>query len=366
MLKYPEVKRAWIVGDIHLGIRAASMDWFDISKIYFEQYLLPLIEKNYKEGDVLIQLGDLFENRQTINLKFNSYAIEILQRIGKILPVFIICGNHDIYYKKTNEVTSLDSIKYIPNIYLFKQPEMIKFGKTDCLMMPWRADYKEEGETLDQFPNAEFVFCHSEMQGVMLNRKSVQHEGTKVSKFKNYRRVYSGHIHYSQTVKNVVMVGNAYQMTRSDHNNPKGTYLLDFKTGEHTFYENKVTPEFVKLNVMSLLELPLEQFKDKIRNNFVDLYIPSDIMIKYNMSHLINLVQDVARKIEPNIYDEKTFIDIDTVTEEIQNGYKNFDVLNLCSKWVDNSPHDSDIKNKMKERLKQLYTISTSHYNPDL
>ena len=83
MLKYPEVKRAWIVGDIHLGIRAASMDWFDISKIYFEQYLLPLIEKNYKEGDVLIQLGDLFENRQTINLKFNSYAIEIFQRIGK-------------------------------------------------------------------------------------------------------------------------------------------------------------------------------------------------------------------------------------------------------------------------------------------
>ena len=226
MLKYPEVKRAWIVGDIHLGIRAASMDWFDISKIYFEQYLLPLIEKNYKEGDVLIQLGDLFENRQTINLKFNSYAIEIFQRIGKILPVFIICGNHDIYYKKTNEVTSLDSIKYIPNIYLFKQPEMIKFGKTDCLMMPWRADYKEEGETLDQFPNAEFVFCHSEMQGVMLNRKSVQHEGTKVSKFKNYRRVYSGHIHYSQTVKNVVMVGNAYQMTRSDHNNPLSEHLI--------------------------------------------------------------------------------------------------------------------------------------------
>lgn len=366
MKTYKDVKRAFIIGDIHLGIRAASMDWFEISKKYFEEYLIPLIEKNYKEGDIIIQLGDLFENRQTINLKFNSYAIEILERLGKILPVYIICGNHDIYYKKTNTVTSLDSIKYIPNIFLYKEPEIIKFGKTECLMMPWRADHHEESETLDAFPKAEFVFCHSEMQGVMLNKKSVQHEGTKVSKFKNYKRVYSGHIHYSQTIKNVVMVGNAYQMTRSDHNNKKGAYLLDFTTGEHTFYENKVTPEFVKLNIMNILDMSLGEFKSKIKDNFVDLYLPSDILIKYNLSYLINLVQDIARKIEPNIYDEKTFIDIDTVTDEIQNGYKNFDVLSLCNKWVEGSIHDIDIKNKMKERLKQLYVISTSHYNPDL
>lgn len=366
MEKYQNVKRIWIVGDIHLGIRAASMDWFDISKKYFEEYLIPLIEKNYKEGDILLQLGDLFENRQTLNLKFNSYAIEVLERLGKMLPVYIICGNHDIYYKKTNDVTSLDSIKYIPNIFLYKEPTMVQFGKTECLMMPWRADYKEEGITLDAFPKAEYVFCHSEMQGVMLNRKSVQHEGTKVSKFKNYSRVYSGHIHYSQTIKNVVMVGNAYQMTRSDHNNPKGAYLLDLKTNEHTFYENKITPEFVKLNVMNILDMTIGEFKEKIRNNFVDLYLPSDILIKYNMSYLINLVQDVARKIEPNIYDEKTFIDIDNVTEEIQNGYKNFDVLSLCNKWVENTPHDNDIKLKMKARLSQLYTIATSHYNPEL
>lgn len=366
MIKYPGVKRAWIIGDIHLGIRAASMDWFEISKIYFEQYLIPLIEKNYQEGDIILQLGDLFENRQTLNLKFNSYAIEVLERLGKKMPVHIICGNHDIYYKRSNDITSLDSIKYIPNIFLYKEPCMVEFGKTECLMMPWRADYKEEGSTLDAFPKAEFVFCHSEMQGVMLNRKVQQHEGTKVSKFKNYKRVYSGHIHYSQIIKNVVMVGNAYQMTRSDYNNPKGAYLLDFEKGEHTFFENKVTPEFTKLNIMHLLEMPIGEFKNKIRNNFVDLYIPSDIMIKHNMSYLINLVQDIARKIEPNIYDEKTFIDIDTVTDEIQNGYKNFDVLTLCTKWVDNTPHDAEIKLKMKDKLKQLYTISSSHYNPDL
>lgn len=364
-MKSIDAKRIWIIGDIHLGVRASSAEWFEISKIYFENYLIPLLEKHYRPGDIILQLGDLFENRQTINLKFNSFAIEIFERLGKILPVHMICGNHDIYFKNTNDVTSLDSLRYVPNMFIYKEPELVKIGNRTCLLMPWRANHHEEAKTLEEFPEADFVFCHSEMQGVQLNKKSVQMEGTKVSKFKNYKRVYSGHIHYSQIIKNVVMVGNAYQMTRSDHNNPKGIYILDLESGEHTFHENKVTPEFCKINIVNILNKPLGEFKKMIENNFVDLYIPSDIMIKYNMSHLINQVQNSARKIEPNIYDEKTFIDIDSVTEEIQNGYKNFDVLNLCNKYIDNSGYDQELKDKLKEKVLQLYTISSSHYNPN-
>src|ERR1022692_1741962 len=170
---HSDVKRIWIVGDIHLGIRAASMEWFEISKIYFEEYLIPLILKEYKPGDILIQLGDVFENRQVLNLKFNSYAVDLFERLGKILPVYIIAGNHDIYFKKTNDVTSLDSLKYVPNIRVFKEPQLMQIGNRECLLMPWRSDHIEEGLTLDTFPKADFIFCHSEIQGVMLNKKSV-------------------------------------------------------------------------------------------------------------------------------------------------------------------------------------------------
>jgi len=112
--------------------------------------------------------------------------------------------------------------------------------------------------------------------------------------------------------------------------------------------------------------MPLGDFKSLIKNNFVDLYLPSDIMIKYNMSHLINLVQNEARIIEPNIYDEKTFIDIDEVTEEIQNGYRNFDVINLCNTWISSIGLDEEFKEKAKKKIQQLYTMSTSSYNPEI
>ena len=363
---FSKTNRIWILGDIHFGVRSSSMEWFDITKSYFEDYFIPLLEKEYKEGDILIQLGDIFENRQVVNLKINSYVVDLFERLGKILPVLLIAGNHDIYYKRTNDVTSLDSLRFIPNVKVIKDEELLNIGGKQCLLMPWRHSPEHEAETLKKYPVADFVFCHSEMQGVLLNAKVKQEEGTKVSKFKNYTRVYSGHIHFSQNIGNVVMVGNAYQMTRSDIGNPKGVYLLDLKSEAHTFFENNVTPQFRKINLQKILDIPLGELKDLIRNNFNDFYISSEIMIKYNISNLINLIQDEARSIDPNIYDENTFIDVDLIEDEIQNGYKNFDVLTLCNNWVSKLNIDEEIREDIKNKVKQLYIMSTSSYNPEL
>lgn len=360
-----KVKRIWIVGDIHAGVRSNLIEWQDITEQYFNEYLIPLLKKNVKPGDILLQLGDVFENRQQLNLKVQHSTINIFERLGKIMPVHILVGNHDLYFKKNNDVTSLDCLKYIPNIQIYKEPEIVKFGQTDCLIMPWRADHHEEEKTLEQFPIAKYVFCHSELQGVQLNKKSVQLEGTRPAKFKNYFRVYTGHIHYSQTVGNIHLVGNAYQMTRSDHGNTKGTHLLDLSTDTHTFFENKVTPEFCKVNIANIKEMTLAELKVIVKNNFVDMYVDSDTMLKCNVSHLINLLQSDVRRIEPNIYDEKTYIDLDSITEEIQSGYKNFDVISLCSKWIEGSTYDLELKQKLKDKISQLYVMSKSNYNPD-
>lgn len=359
-------KRIFIVGDIHFGVRASNMEWFEITKSYFEDYLIPLIKKEYKEGDILIQVGDIFENRQVVNLKINSYVVNLFERLGKILPVITIAGNHDIYYKRTNEVTSLDVLKFIPNITAFKDPIKINIGNKDIHFMPWRHSSEQEAETLKELGKGDYLFCHSEMQGVLLNSKVKQQEGTTVNKFKNYKTVYSGHIHYAQQHGNVCMVGNAYQMTRSDIDNSKGVYLLDLEKEKHHFYENKVTPEFKKINIGRNLEMKLGDLRKIIKNNFVDLYVSSDIMIKYNMSNLLNLIQNDAKSIDPNIYDEDTFIDIDKIDEEIQSGYKNFDVQNLCNKWIDKLSLEDKYKKKAIAKIKSLYTISTSSYNPDL
>jgi len=103
--------RVWILGDLHFGVRANSMEWLEIQKQFFEDVFLPNLRANVKPGDVLVQVGDTFDNRQSINIRVLNYAVTLFEELGKILPVHVICGNHDIWAKNSNGYQTYRSIK---------------------------------------------------------------------------------------------------------------------------------------------------------------------------------------------------------------------------------------------------------------
>ena len=358
------VKRVWILGDLHFGVRSNSLEWLEIQKEFFENEFIPTLEKEYKPGDVLVQVGDTFDNRQSINIKVLNYAINLFERLGKILPTHIICGNHDIWAKKTNDISSIDSLKWIPNVQVYKEPIEYKWLDKKILLMPWRRDSSHEAETLADFPSSEIVFCHSEVKGIYLNSKVKNMHGNESNIYDKYARVYSGHIHYRQEKNKLLMVGVPYQLTRSDMNNPKGFDLVDLETMEETFYENDSSPKFLRYNIKMLYDMNLGAFKEQIKNNFVDLYVPSDIASNASLSNLINKVQKIGRRIEPNIYQEENFIDKDLYDlDEIDEMQKNYSVLGLCEKYVDSSTYDSDTKKKILEKIANIYNNCTNNYD---
>jgi len=355
--------RVWVLGDLHFGVRANSIEWLEIQKEFFEKVFIPTLKKNVKPGDVLVQVGDTFDNRQSINLKVLSYVVDLFERLGEILPVHIICGNHDIWAKKSNDITSIDSLKWIPNVQIYKEPKLMKWHNKNILMMPWRRDASHETDTLSEFPEANIVFCHSEVSGIYLNAKVKNQHGNRPNIFNKYDRVFSGHIHYRQEKGRLLMVGTPYELTRSDSGNQKGFDLVDLETMDETFFPNNVSPKFLKYNITKLFDVTLGDFKDEIRNNFVDLYVPSKIATSNSLSLFINKIQNVGRKLDPNIYQEDDIIDKDfhDLDDEI---YKNYNILNLCSSYVDNLNHDEDTKQKLKNKLKQLHDLCA--YNHDI
>ena len=38
------VKRIWILGDMHLGVRSNSMEWLDIQKDFYENVFIPTLK----------------------------------------------------------------------------------------------------------------------------------------------------------------------------------------------------------------------------------------------------------------------------------------------------------------------------------
>lgn len=113
-----------------------------------------------------------------------------------------------------------------------------------------------------------------------------------------------------------------------------------------------------------LYDMNLGVFKEHIKNNFVDLYVPSGIASNASLSNLINKVQKIGRRIEPNIYQEENFIDKDLYDlDEIDEMQKNYSVLGLCEKYVDSSSYDKETKKKILEKIANIYNNCTNNYD---
>jgi len=359
-----EVKRVWVLGDVHFGVRANSVEWLNIQKDFFENLFLPTLKKHVQPGDVLVQVGDTFDNRQSINIKVLNYAVNLFERLGEILPTYVICGNHDIWAKKSNEITSIDTLKWIPNVQVYTDCKTFNWSGRKVLLMPWRKDPDHEAETLAEYLDANIVFCHSEVSGVKLNSKVKNEHGTPPNSYDRYDRVYSGHIHYRQEQGKLLLVGTPYELTRSDSGNVKGFYLSDLSTMEETFFENHVSPKFLKYNITQIYDMPLGHFKKHIENNFVDLYVPSKIATTNSLSHLVNKIQNIGRKLEPTIYNEDNYIDKDMYDiDEIEEMYKNYNIMTLCNSYVEGMGYDDEMKQRLKARLKDLYTQCAYNYD---
>lgn len=360
------VKRIWILGDMHLGVRSSSLEWLNMMKDFYDNQFIPTLLENYQEGDILVQVGDAFDNRQSINIKVLNYAVNLFERLGEILPTHVICGNHDIWAKKSNEITSIDSLKWIPNVSIYKSPEEFEWGGKKVLLMPWRRDTEHEVETLAEYPDSNIVFCHSEVRGIKLNKKVDNFHGVEASSYDRFDAVYSGHIHYRQRRGRLRMVGTPYELTRSDMDNTKGFDLVNLEDMQETFFENTISPKFVKFYLEQLYNVPLGEFKNAIENNYVDLFIPSHIATSSALSKLINRVQSVSRKIDPNIYEQDTFLDKDMYDmDEIEDLYKNYNILHLCNTYVDNLSHSDEVKDEVKARLRKLHDFCAYNYEID-
>jgi hypothetical protein len=196
--------------------------------------------------------------------------------------------------------------------------------------MPWRRDSAHEKETLESIKGKiDYMFCHTETQGVQTSpsTRHLHEGGNDLNTFKRFKRVYSGHIHYRQEKENFILVGNPYQMTRSDRGNQKGIYILDLSTGEHQFIQNKRSPIFIRYYINEILDIRMGEIATEITGNFVDIYIPSKVLGKYNINRFMDFLDGLAHNLEPKIYDDEIQLDLDDAS--ISDFKGDFDLLKI-------------------------------------
>ena len=346
------IKRAFLISDTHFGVRNSAFEWLDIIKEYFYDYFIPLLKSESKEGDILIHCGDVFDSRHSLNLFAMNLAMEIFEEIAKIMPVVIILGNHDIAKKNSNEVNSVKVLKWIPNITVLEEPEVMTFSRKAVLFMPWRANSTEEAECIKNNP-ADFLFCHTDVQGMRFNRNTVIDAGMELSTLKSFKKVYSGHIHYAQQKANFRMLGCPYPLSRSDINNEKGTWVFDFENETEIYYLNTVSPKFVRMLFEKVLELDEEEAKEKFRNNFVDILVDPKWSLNFPFSTFSDEMKGYRRlDFIPRISAAE---DEDGNMPDEEGNIEQIDIIELSKNLIYNTSHSDKVKKRLIETIKTLY-----------
>lgn len=343
--------RAFILSDSHFGARSNSIEWLDVMLEWFYSDFLVKIKREYRAGDILIHCGDFFDNRQSINLNVVHESIKLFETLSSIFVdgIYILAGNHDVLRKTSNEISSLDVLKYIPNVNIIKSAKKIS---DDILLMPWQNSTTEEQEILDN-NDAKFLFCHTNIVNLKFDKHRKVEEGLSIENLKKFNRVFTGHIHTGQVKDNIVVIGNSYQMTRSDMNNKKGFYLLDFNLDELTFFENKTSPRFIAIYLHQFLEKPIAELKKLCKGNRVDLYVESGLLVKCQITPLVDVISGLAIKLDIIPFESTS----DTV-DESQISETNLNILSLCSHYINKlSAYDDHFKTKLNTKVRELYNI---------
>ncbi len=279
-----DMSNIFLIGDVHLGLGYPNNaeKWFKVHREYFETFLIPLLKKFVKPGDIIIQLGDLFDNRNILPINILNYGIDIAEEISKIAPLHFIIGNHDLWSKNTSGINSLRPIRYMPNVYIYDKTTKIEHDGVKILLMPYIESKREQIKHLEENKDCKYLFTHSDLNGARMHLTSAANKNLdKINpiEFSKFEKVYSGHIHIRQELKNIIFVGSIFQQDRNDMSDQKGISILNVESGECEFIPNNVSPIFRKINILSEKDIEtLDSLTDT--KDYIDISISNKLLIK--------------------------------------------------------------------------------------
>ena len=283
----------FLISDIHLGVRSSSEEWQENQIEFFEKFFFPTIEKEKDSNSILFVLGDVFDDRKSINIAVNELAIKIFTRIGKMIPTYIINGNHDLYKKTNKSATSLRSLEFIKGVTLITQPTIYQFDDgTSISCIPYLGNIEEETKYLLASSSCNYAFMHTDISQMKYDNYREIQSGINASVFPGM--IFSGHIHKRQENGNIVYVGSPYQMRRSDIGNKCGIYHIeDLQSKKYEFIENTISPIFQKIDIEYFFSIkdnkPL--ISSIIDHNYTDILVKEeDLKKKYKPSDIYNLI----------------------------------------------------------------------------
>ena len=219
-----------IITDTHYGARKGSKHLHDYFELFYNNVFFPALEEHGVEA--VIHMGDAFDSRKSIDYQSLEWAKRVVFDPLKKYDVHMIIGNHDTYYKNTNEVNSPELLlQTYSNIKAYSQPTEVNVGGLDILFLPWINQGNEElSLNTIKKTSCRCAMGHLELQGFRVNRQIIMEHGLDSKLFEKFDHVFSGHYHTRSSDGRISYLGNPYEMYWTDVNDTRGFHIFDTET----------------------------------------------------------------------------------------------------------------------------------------
>ena len=333
------------ITDTHFGARGDNVAFDNFFRKFYEDIFFPELHK--RKIKQVIHLGDCFDRRKYIN--YNSlktckeYFFDPL--FQNDMKVDMIVGNHDTFFKNTNDVNSPELLlKEYSNITTFDRPTIQEYDGLGVLFLPWICtDNYQTAMSIIEKNETNVCFGHLELEGFMMWKGQENKEGMSPKVFKNYEVVASGHFHHRHKKNNICYLGNPYEMFWNDYGDVRGFNIFDTDTLEFEFVKNPYT-------MFEVINYDGNNLPDP--STFKEKFVKVNVVDKVNQYEYDNYLEKLYSN---NPQEVKIIDELVEGQDEIQDNLDVSDTITLLDQYIDGIESKLD-KSKIKNVMKDLYS----------
>lgn len=300
------------ISDLHFTIKDRYIEYQDV----FDKFTHD-IKKYDRKTTIVVMTGDIFNEKNKLESKLISFVKSTIYKISRVLPVFMITGNHDLLSSNRNIPDSITSVFFsdsdLPfmidnehDIYYLKSTgyyiyNNVGFGVLSIfdVLDNTSSGLREnvifpDGNVLDEyFKNREntvkLALLHTTVKDSLIqtndghSRFLESYENhISVDNIKNYDYILLGDVHKFQYIENACYPSSLVQQNFGEDVIDHGYVIHDFKNKKREF--KRVVPKygFIKCHVKvnrKKVSVVLPQYNEQTK-----IYYPTHVNVRLHLN----------------------------------------------------------------------------------
>lgn len=268
------------IADLHFGnknnLKKHNNDLLDFAEFIAKS-------KRLKDVRELNVLGDVFHQRDKLDVGTMNAAMEFFEYLSKRFDIRMLIGNHDMYYKDRRDIHSLKQFQQYVDLVDYQQFD----DKTNTLYTSWLITGEEYDDLIARTlkDKIKTVMGHFEFSTFRLNDNYIMEHGQTHKSLSHVENIITGHYHKRQIVDNVAYIGTPFPFDFNDANDTeRGVSVFDDDLGMAFLNYDRV--KVVSVSHQDFLDSEYEDSENTTIRVVIDESIDQDTMdqIKDKMS----------------------------------------------------------------------------------